>query len=691
MKFFLGCIRKYRLITAISIILLFAEAVCCLCVPFILGNIIGTGIQGKGFDDDYPLVISRNAFALFCEVLPGEYVRELSSCYELCDDFPEEINERYRTDKTCYYFKEDADSEKVTEFFRNAAFSAVLLAGKAPQPDSYDINGLLDSVSLDSIYILAKRYELTEDEKAEYFAVSRNTDTALRVQVADILIPYIYEDAGIDCDMVQREYIKENSILCIVILLIQFICAAASSYFIARLSVNIEKESRTAVIKKALSLTKEERARLPADSVLRYYETESASTGIAVNMGFRLIFNSLFIGIIGSIVTFMKSAVFGAFIAGGALLIIAGISLIFILTYKRYYRMQDNYREYSNMLKTNLDRIFTVRLMKAEKFEKECITKVTASVKKDESFVLRSVFSALGVVGLAVNLLTAVTVIAGGNAILSADISLGNIITYLQYTLITVSSFMMLGAAVLFLPAAVKALTGLDRLLAIPEKEESSRKDRIKLNSVESMRFEGVRLTEHSKELSFEIKKGQAVAICGSTGSGKTLLTEALLGEFTPFSGEIFINSCNIRDVDESFPGAFVARAFSKPVIYSATVRINMYLAGAVKSDNVLVSALEKAGCDFITENESCLDIFLENAGESYSGGQRSRLSLAGVFAKKADVYIFDDCLTAVDSQTKEKILENIYSLKKTAAVIIISTNPDDIKDADIKIDLDAF
>ena len=100
MKFFFGCIRKYRLITAISIVLLFAEAVCCLYVPFILGNIIGTGLQCKGFSDDLPLVISRNAFALFCEVLPSDKSEELESFYELRREAPDSYDEKYFTDNT---------------------------------------------------------------------------------------------------------------------------------------------------------------------------------------------------------------------------------------------------------------------------------------------------------------------------------------------------------------------------------------------------------------------------------------------------------------------------------------------------------------------------------------------------------------------------------------------------------------
>lgn len=592
MKFFMGCIRKYRLITAISIILLFAEAVCCLYVPFVLGNIIGTGLQCKGFSDDLPLVISRNAFALFCEVLPSDKSEELESFYELRREAPDSYDEKYVTDNICRYFMNEDERERAVQFFRNAAFSAVLLARNSPQLDNYNADELLDSVSLDSIYILAKKYELTEEEKEEYFKASEAADTALKIQVADLLLPYIYEDAGIDCSAVQKEYIKENSILCIAVLILQFTCAAASSFFIARLSVNFEKEMRLAVINKALSFTKEERAGLPRDAALRYYESGALSTGIAVNLGFRLIFNSLFIGIIGSIVTFMKSAVFGSFILGSALLIVIGLTLIFILTYKRYYRMQDNYREYSNMLKTNLDRIFTVRLMKAEKAEKGRISDISSEIKKDESFVLRSGFTALGIVGLAVNLLTALIVIAGGNSMLQADISLGNIITYLQYSLITVSSFMMLGAAVLFLPAALKSMKGLDRFLEIPLADENADKDKISIASVESVRFEGVRLFPHSKAISFEMRKGQAVAITGSTGSGKTLLTDALIREFTPYEGEIFINSINIKDIDKSFPSEYVARASSIPVIYSSSVRINMYLAGAVKSDAALLTAL---------------------------------------------------------------------------------------------------
>lgn len=61
------------------------------------------------------------------------------------------------------------------------------------------------------------------------------------------------------------------------------------------------------------------------------------------------------------------------------------------------------------------------------------------------------------------------------------------------------------------------------------------------------------------------------------------------------------------------------------------------------------------------------------------------------MLAKKADVYIFDDCLTSVDRNTKKKILENIYMLKKDALVIIVSMDPEDVRDADVIINLDSY
>ena len=100
-----------------------------------------------------------------------------------------------------------------------------------------------------------------------------------------------------------------------------------------------------------------------------------------------------------------------------------------------------------------------------------------------------------------------------------------------------------------------------------------------------------------------------------------------------------------------------------------------------------MLDALKKAQCDFLPSHKGALEIVLQNKGEKYSGGQRSRLALACVFAKKSPVYIFDDCLNSVNKSVRNDIVRNIMELKKEATVFVVSQDYGDF-DADGVIEL---
>lgn len=678
MKFFFETVKKYRWKTVICILLLAAESICCLYVPFLLGNIIGIGIQCKGITENCPEVIGKSAFALFCTLLPEDESEILKEMYYFSDVSKE--TDKYKVDGECYRLKSDAEIDTVTEIFQNGVFAAVVFARNGEYSEKYDFDMLLNLFSFDRIKRLINTSDISQEDKEYYFTAAENVDKTIKQQTASLVIPYIYEDAGVDCETVKNEYIKKECVAVFSVLVLQFLLSAVSRYLVGVISSDITKDIKSAVISKAFCFTDEECK--DTSKIYRCYDF-AEHIGIAVNMAFCSLFGSVFTAVGGGTITFMKSVVFGGFVVGCAILSVFAVFLIYKLTYKRYYRMQDDCVKYSSNFGKILDSLFGIKIINGEKRELSQLSNLSEKIRKNEYFVFSSVFTALSFVGLAVNVLCVAMVLTGGNSFLQSDITLGNIITYVQYALITVSSFLTLGAAAVFVPAAVKMLNETSDFLNASQIDDKYKENTRNIKSIENIRFCDVRLFENSVPVSFELEKGKVLALWGETGVGKTLLTKALLREFTQYSGEIYVNGENIRSLSEDYPAKYVAVARANPMIFSECVRTNMFLAGAEKDDNVLKESLKKAKCDFLEDNGLCLSFETKNGGENLSGGQRSRLAVAGVLAKKADLYIFDDCLISLDFDTRKEILENIRELKKSAAVIIISKDERDLIYAD--------
>ena len=99
-------------------------------------------------------------------------------------------------------------------------------------------------------------------------------------------------------------------------------------------------------------------------------------------------------------------------------------------------------------------------------------------------------------------------------------------------------------------------------------------------------------------------------------------------------------------------------------------------------------TALKTAACGFLGDTDTALGTFLSNGGEHYSGGQRSRISLACALSKKADIYLLDDCLSSLDSETFRRVAGNIKRNFGNSIVILVTHSPGADEFADKTISL---
>ena len=136
--------------------------------------------------------------------------------------------------------------------------SAILSVREVSGYDKYNYNDFLDKVSLNSLNMLVGSVSLSEKTKNDNFAEASQTDASVKLQVASILLAYIYDDAGIDCKSVQQKYITDNAITMGICVVCQLICVVMSTFMISGFSSGLEKDIRVDVMKKAFTLKKED-------------------------------------------------------------------------------------------------------------------------------------------------------------------------------------------------------------------------------------------------------------------------------------------------------------------------------------------------------------------------------------------------------------------------------------------------
>ena len=202
--------------------------------------------------------------------------------------------------------------------------------------------------------------------------------------------------------------------------------------------------------------------------------------------------------------------------------------------------------------------------------------------------------------------------------------------------------------------------------------------------------FENVSFTyedtniEALKNISFEVKSGQTLAILGKTGSGKSSILSLLTRMYDVKNGKIQIDgkplsAINLYDLRESI-GIVPQDAF----LFSDTIKNNIKFGKENASDEEVVNAAKNAVIhDNIIDFNQKYETILGERGITLSGGQKQRVSIARALIKNPQILLFDDSLSAVDTETEEKILNNLLEFSKEKTTIIVSHRVSSAKNAD--------
>jgi ATP-binding cassette subfamily B protein len=186
------------------------------------------------------------------------------------------------------------------------------------------------------------------------------------------------------------------------------------------------------------------------------------------------------------------------------------------------------------------------------------------------------------------------------------------------------------------------------------------------------------------KNISFTIKKGETIAILGKTGSGKSSILSLITRMYDCKEGTITIDDkkidhINLYDLRNSI-GIVPQDAF----LFSDSIKNNIKFGKENASDEEVVNAAKKAVVhDNILSFTKQYETILGERGITLSGGQKQRVSIARAIIKNPEILLFDDCLSAVDTETEEQILNNLLEISKDKTTIIVSHRVSSAKNAD--------
>ncbi len=206
-------------------------------------------------------------------------------------------------------------------------------------------------------------------------------------------------------------------------------------------------------------------------------------------------------------------------------------------------------------------------------------------------------------------------------------------------------------------------------------------KDKIEFRHVH-FSYDGTR--EVIDDISFEIRRGQTVALVGPSGGGKSTLSELLPRFYDPTSGEILIDGISLRDYTQDSVRAHMSVVAQDTVLFNDTIEGNIAMGRPSATHEEIVEAAKVANADsFIRECPEGYGTNIGDRGVKLSGGQRQRLSIARAVLKNPDILILDEATSALDTESEKLVQDALNNLLKGRTSVVIAHRLSTIHNAD--------
>lgn len=357
------------------------------------------------------------------------------------------------------------------------------------------------------------------------------------------------------------------------------------------------------------------------------------------------------------------------------------------------------FQQYLSKISSYTQEVFSgIRVIKAYGLEKQHQNNIIdlAKESKSKSMSLANVQSFFGPLMVTlIGVSNLVVIYFGGMMYINGEIdSIGKIAEFILYVNMLTWPVATIGWVSSLVQEAEASQKRLNEFLKVePEIKNTNPNHSVIKGEIE---FKNVSFTyddtniEALKDISFKVAKGQTLAILGKTGSGKssilTLITRmhdikvgTILMDGTPLA------ELNLYDLRNSI-GIVPQDAF----LFSDTIKNNIKFGKENATDEEVFEAARKSVVhDNIIQFNQKYETILGERGITLSGGQKQRVSIARAIIKNPEILLFDDCLSAVDTETEEKILNNLLEISKDKTTIIVSHRVSSAKNADIIIILE--
>ena len=476
------------------------------------------------------------------------------------------------------------------------------------------------------------------------------------------------------------------------------VSAIIVGYLASLLSASFSRTLMKKLFEKVENFGMEEINKFSTSSLITRTTNDVTNIQMFISMGLQMLIKAPITAVWAVLKILNKSWQWSAVTGVAVLFLLVTVSILMFLVLPRFKRVQSLIDNINGLTRENLTGLRVVRAFNAEEYQQDKFEVGNKELTGTQLFNQRAMALMSPVMYLIMNLVTLAIYVVGSHLIDAAGMAdkitlFGNMVVFSSYAMQVIASFLMLAVIFIMYP---RASVSADRIAEVLDSRAHIKDGNINTDTTDKkgeIEFKNVSFKYPDgdeyvlKNISFTAKKGETVAIIGSTGSGKTTLINLIPRFYDVTEGEVLVDGVNVKDYSQNFLHNKLGYVPQRAVMFSGSVNYNVSYGdngkGEIPEEKIKKAISIAQATDFVEKMPEKYESHIAQGGTNISGGQKQRLAIARAIARNPEIYIFDDSFSALDYKTDFMLRDELNKYTKDSTNIIVAQRIGTILNAD--------
>ena len=466
-------------------------------------------------------------------------------------------------------------------------------------------------------------------------------------------------------------------------------------YLASKISASFSKNLRSRIFSKVESFSMKEINEFSTASLITRSTNDITQIQMVIVIGLQILIKAPIMAVWAITKIYNKGFEWTMATAVTVLILIVFVAILMVMVMPKFRMMQTLTDNINRILRENLTGLAVIRAYNSEDYREGKFDEANIDLTRTQLFTSRAMSTLFPMINFSMSMLTLVIYFIGAGLINAAEmmdkyVLFSDMVVFSSYAMQVIMSFMMMSMIFIMVPRAEISAKRINEVLDTELSIKDGNLDSSNEDYEYEIEFDDVSFKYTDSEqyilqnIDFKVKKGEKVAIIGSTGSGKSTILNLLLRFYDATEGVVKIQGIDIRKYKLKFLYEKIAAVLQKSFLFKGDIKSNISF-GDENTDTKMVeeAADTSRSMEFIDKFGDKFDHEIAQLGKNVSGGQKQRLSIARAIYRKPDIFLFDDSFSALDFKTDSELRHQLKTNNPDSTTIVVAQRVGSIMDSD--------